>query len=140
MHLTFEEATSPAALCEPSWSLKTAPKQWSPDNPANGQCNVTAAVVHDLFGGEISAHANARCVCTITISLTARRADLSDSQFTDPGARFAAPDPYEDQPTTREAALEGIPGGGVQSNARLHCSQNWTSTKAVATVGRSVTG
>ena len=26
---------------------------WRPDNPARGQCGVTALVVHDLFGGEL---------------------------------------------------------------------------------------
>lgn len=35
-----------------SWSIVTA-SQWQPDNPASGQCNVTAVLVHDLFGGEI---------------------------------------------------------------------------------------
>lgn len=35
-----------------SWSKESA-KQWSEDNPANGQCNATAILIHDLFGGEI---------------------------------------------------------------------------------------
>jgi hypothetical protein len=35
-----------------SWSIVTA-SQWAPDNPANGQSNVTAILVHDLFGGDI---------------------------------------------------------------------------------------
>jgi hypothetical protein len=26
---------------------------WSPDNPARGQCGVTALVLHDLFGGDL---------------------------------------------------------------------------------------
>ena len=26
---------------------------WRPDNPARGQCGVTALVVHDLFGGDL---------------------------------------------------------------------------------------
>ena len=26
---------------------------WTPDNPARGQCAVTALVVHDLLGGEL---------------------------------------------------------------------------------------
>jgi hypothetical protein len=35
-----------------SWSAATA-KQWSEQRPAAGQCNVTALLVHDLFGGEL---------------------------------------------------------------------------------------
>ena len=35
-----------------SWSLASSTK-WSSDNPAKGQCGVTALVVHDLFGGAI---------------------------------------------------------------------------------------
>lgn len=26
---------------------------WRPDNPARGQCGVTALVLHDLFGGDL---------------------------------------------------------------------------------------
>jgi hypothetical protein len=40
-----------------SWSLETcAPEdrpQWSPANPARGQCGVTALVLHDHLGGEL---------------------------------------------------------------------------------------
>lgn len=35
-----------------AWSLQTA-SQWTPDNPAAGQCNVTALLIHDLFGGDL---------------------------------------------------------------------------------------
>nr|WP_259547714.1 hypothetical protein [Heyndrickxia oleronia] len=35
-----------------SWSLESSSK-WSKDNPANGQCGVTALVVNDILGGEI---------------------------------------------------------------------------------------
>lgn len=34
------------------WSAHTSPL-WLPENPARGQCNVTALVFHDRFGGEI---------------------------------------------------------------------------------------
>ena len=34
------------------WSLATSP-EWLPENPARGQCNVTALVFYDCFGGEI---------------------------------------------------------------------------------------
>ncbi|WP_243521608.1 hypothetical protein [Bacillus pseudomycoides] len=35
-----------------SWSIETSSK-WTLENPAKGQCGVTALVIHDLFGGEI---------------------------------------------------------------------------------------
>lgn len=35
-----------------SWSLETA-RQWTKEDPAAGQCNVTALLVHELFGGEL---------------------------------------------------------------------------------------
>jgi hypothetical protein len=35
-----------------AWSLSTA-SQWTPDNPAAGQCNVTALLIHEFFGGDL---------------------------------------------------------------------------------------
>jgi len=35
-----------------SWSSDSSSK-WSQDNPAKGQCGVTALIVNDLLGGEI---------------------------------------------------------------------------------------
>ena len=35
-----------------AWSLSTA-SQWTPANPAAGQCNVTSLLIHDLFGGDL---------------------------------------------------------------------------------------
>jgi len=37
-----------ADTCDPVDRL-----DWRPDNPARGQCGVTALVLHDLFGGEL---------------------------------------------------------------------------------------
>ncbi|MFL6126637.1 hypothetical protein [Actinophytocola sp.] len=40
-----------------SWSADTCDPvdrpDWHPDNPARGQCGVTALVLHDLFGGDL---------------------------------------------------------------------------------------
>ena len=38
-----------------------------------------------------------------------RRIDFTDSQFTAPGARFAAPDVYTDEPSDKAAAMMSIP-------------------------------
>jgi len=77
----FEEIKVLEALRK-SWSLQTA-RQWQADNPALGQCNVTALVIHDLFGGEIlktriagGAHFYNR--------LEGRRFDFTSSQFDKP--------------------------------------------------------
>jgi hypothetical protein len=35
-----------------AWSLSTS-SQWTADNPAAGQCNVTALLIHELFGGDL---------------------------------------------------------------------------------------
>ncbi len=104
--MIFDEERVRKAL-EHAWSLDTA-RQWSKENPANGQCNVTSAVVHDLFGGEIL---RTRCatVWHYYNRMGGTRYDLTDSQFVRPGARFAIPDPYEDEPSDRETALQGIP-------------------------------
>ncbi len=106
MPLEYDEFAIRKALRQ-CWSLDTAP-QWSAENPANGQCNVTAAVIHDVFGGEIL-RTKMPGVWHYYNQIDGRRADLSDSQFTDPGARFEAPDPYQDELSSRDAAMEGIP-------------------------------
>jgi hypothetical protein len=40
-----------AVALRQSWSLKTS-GMWTAANPARGQCNVTALLVEELFGGE----------------------------------------------------------------------------------------
>ena len=41
-----------AAVLHRSWSLESG-RQWTAENPAAGQCNVTALLVYELFGGEL---------------------------------------------------------------------------------------
>jgi len=48
--LTFIEDMQDALLN--SWSINSSLK-WTKDNPAKGQCGVTALVVNDLLGGQI---------------------------------------------------------------------------------------
>jgi hypothetical protein len=65
-----------------SWSPASA-RQWTAENPAAGQCNVTALLVYELFGGELlktslpeGDHFYNR--------IGGRRYDFTDSQFTQP--------------------------------------------------------
>jgi len=81
-----------------SWSLASA-RQWSTQNPAAGQCNVTALLVHELFGGELlktplseGDHFYNR--------IDGRRYDFTECQF-------AAPIAYADVPTTQADAARG---------------------------------
>lgn len=89
-------------LLRACWSDETS-RHWRPDNPARGQCNVTALVVHDLFGGEI--------LKTETPGgwhfynrIDGKRHDLTDTQFDTPVA-------YTDQPARRDEALAGTTPG-----------------------------
>lgn len=100
----FDEDRIREAL-ETAWSLETA-KQWSPENPANGQCNVTAAVIQDLYGGEIL-RTRYPTVWHYYNRIDGRRVDLTDSQFSRPGARFEAPGHYDDEVSDRDAAMDG---------------------------------
>jgi hypothetical protein len=81
-----------------SWSPESA-RQWTADNPAAGQCNVTALLVHELFGGELlmtplpqGEHFYNR--------IAARRYDFTESQF-------ANPITYRDVLATRADAERG---------------------------------
>ncbi|MEM9224006.1 MAG: hypothetical protein AAGB11_16620 [Pseudomonadota bacterium] len=104
--MIFDEERVRVAL-EEAWSLNTA-KQWTKENPANGQCNVTSAVIHDLFGGEVL-RTRYPTIWHYYNRIEGKRCDLTDSQFVRPGARFPAPDPYEDELTDRDTAMVGIP-------------------------------
>ncbi|WP_035667293.1 YunG family protein [Bradyrhizobium huanghuaihaiense] len=49
--MNFDPDDVQRALSE-AWSLSTS-SQWTADNPAAGQCNVTSLLIHDLFGGDL---------------------------------------------------------------------------------------
>lgn len=81
-----------------AWSLSTA-SQWTASNPAAGQCNVTALLIHELFGGDLlktplpaGDHFYNR--------IEGRRYDFTASQFDQPIA-------YMDVPTDRADAEQG---------------------------------
>ncbi|WP_431202553.1 YunG family protein [Bradyrhizobium betae] len=81
-----------------AWSLSTS-SQWTPHNPAAGQCNVTSLLIHELFGGELlktprpaGDHFYNR--------IGGERYDFTASQFEQPIA-------YVDLPTDRADAERG---------------------------------
>ncbi|RQH14811.1 hypothetical protein [Bradyrhizobium sp. RP6] len=81
-----------------AWSLSTA-RQWTANNPAAGQCNVTALLVQELFGGDLlktplpaGDHFYNR--------IEGRRYDFTASQFDQPIV-------YKDLPTSRAEAELG---------------------------------
>lgn len=104
--MLFEEQKVLEAL-DRAWSLETA-KQWSAENPANGQCNVTAAVIQEIFGGDIL-KTEIPPVWHYYNQINGKAYDLTASQFTRPNARFPAPNPYEDRPSNLAEAMNGIP-------------------------------
>lgn len=91
-----------------AWSAETG-SGWRPDNPARGQCDVTALVVQDRLGGEILKtllpegwHFYNR--------VGGRRLDLTESQF-------AAPIAYQDLPSDRTEALAATRPGQYETLA-----------------------
>jgi hypothetical protein len=79
------------------WSLQTSSK-WTPENPACGQCSVTALVINDCFGGEILKTKLANGEKHFYNRIDGRRFDFTDSQFMDPII-------YDDMPSNRNEAL-----------------------------------
>jgi hypothetical protein len=79
-----------------AWSLE-AGRHWKADNPASGQCGVTALVVHDRLGGEIL-KTRVNDAWHFYNLVDGRRIDFTMSQFETPIA-------YEDVPSNRDEAL-----------------------------------
>jgi hypothetical protein len=95
--MRFQENRVAAVLLQ-SWSGSSS-GQWLAANPARGQCNVTALLVNEYFGGEIlktplleGDHFYNR--------IDGKRVDLTKSQF-------AAPIAYLDLASDRVEALAG---------------------------------
>ena len=92
------DAEAIRSLLRRCWSPDSS-SQWSAQNPARGQCNATAPVLHDHFGGEILKtpfegqwHFYNR--------IGDRVCDLTADQFSSPPA-------YLDLPSSRDEALAG---------------------------------
>lgn len=104
-------------VLEKAWSLRSS-SMWTPENPARGQCGVTALVVNDLLGGDIlkthlpdGVHFYNR--------LSGQRYDFTAAQFSEPVV-------YEDMLSSREEAFR-------DTNAEQYASLQ----KAVVTCLRS---
>ena len=80
-----------------AWSAETSGK-WRPDNPAAGQCSVTALVVQDELGGEIL-KTDVAGAWHFYNRIDGRRVDFTMSQFDSPIG-------YDDLPSTRQDALD----------------------------------
>jgi hypothetical protein len=79
-----------------SWSVETG-RHWQRDNPASGQCGVTALVVHDRFGGEIL-KTDVNGAWHFYNRIDDRRVDFTMSQFDSPIS-------YDDVASNRDEAL-----------------------------------
>lgn len=80
-----------------SWSLASSSK-WTPDNPAAGQCGVTALVAHDLMGVDILKTQLDDGSWHFYNGINGARHDFTDSQFTKPLT-------YQDLPSNRDEAF-----------------------------------
>ena len=89
-----------------AWSIETS-SQWRADNPAQGQCNVTALVVTELFGGAILKTALPEGDHFYNL-IGGRRYDFTASQFDVPIA-------YADVPSDRADALGGTTPGKCET-------------------------
>jgi hypothetical protein len=79
-----------------SWSVDTG-RHWHSDNPAAGQCGVTALVVHDELGGRI-VKTEVNGAWHFYNVIDNGRVDFTMSQFDTPIA-------YDDIPSDRAEAL-----------------------------------
>ena len=89
-----------------AWSSATA-RQWTSDNPAVGQCNVTAVVVQERVGGDIVKTATPHGDHFYNM-IDGQRYDFTDSQFT-------APIAYDDRPSNRTEAMQQVTDAEYQA-------------------------
>ncbi|MBF6175573.1 YunG family protein [Nocardia blacklockiae] len=85
------------AALQAAWSAETsAAPDWTMQNPAKGQCAVTACVVQDYFAGHIvhttATLPNGKTVSHYLNAIDGEAIDLTRQQFP-PGTRFTIPGP-----------------------------------------------
>lgn len=96
--MEFSEKKIRSALSK-SWSPQTA-IQWKPENPALGQCNVTALLIEEMFGGRIL-KTKLQEGYHYYNEIKGYRYDFTDSQFTSQME-------YDDLQSSREEAERGV--------------------------------
>ena len=84
------------ACLRQSWSVETG-RHWKPDNPAAGQCGVTALIVNDELGGLIL-KTDVNGAWHFYNSIDGKRVDFTMSQFSSPIF-------YDDVQSNRDEAL-----------------------------------
>lgn len=94
--LTFDEKRIRELLFK-TWSLETSTR-WTAENPACGQCSVTALVIHKLFGG-LLLKTRVDGAWHFYNKIGNQIFDLTDSQF-------PCPVVYEHIPAKREEAFQ----------------------------------
>ena len=97
--MTFDEGQVRLAL-KKSWSIDSA-KQWTPSRPFDGQCNVTAAVIADIYGGEILSTPWNDVTDHYYNRIDGKIYDLTDEQFAEPIF-------YADTPSNKQIASKGF--------------------------------
>ncbi|MGE7367828.1 YunG family protein [Neorhizobium sp. NPDC001467] len=94
--MTVDPQSTLREALEAAWSIETSSK-WQPDNPACGQCSVTALVDQDMRGGE-PARTRVEGAWHFYNIVEGKRLDSSASQF-------AVPVAYSDTIASREEAF-----------------------------------
>jgi hypothetical protein len=89
-----------------SWSPVSA-RQWTAENPAAGQCNVTALLVHELFGGELLKTPLPKGDHFYN-KIDGLRYDFAESQF-------SRPITYVDLPASRVDAEQGATAAELEA-------------------------
>ncbi|MCK9553513.1 hypothetical protein [Aquamicrobium sp.] len=79
-----------------AWSAESS-SRWRPDNPATGQCSVTALVAQDILGGDI--------LKTRTPGGTHVYNRIGGIKWDFTISQFDRPIPFEDLPSSREEAM-----------------------------------
>ncbi|MBP9728113.1 MAG: hypothetical protein KBD27_01915 [Candidatus Moranbacteria bacterium] len=94
-----------------SWSKETSysPESWTVDNPAVGQCAITALVVNDYHGGEIVwadvALSDGQAISHYFNLINGKEIDLSRSQFPEGTVIPKGTMKNKNFPTTRDFML-----------------------------------
>ncbi|WP_156255681.1 YunG family protein [Sandarakinorhabdus oryzae] len=95
----FENPLELYRRLQEAWSAETASPLdgWTASNPAKNHCSVTALIVQDHFGGEI--------LTTRTVGGTHFYNLIDGVRWDLTIGQFAEPVPFEDNPSSREAAM-----------------------------------